>query len=314
MLSCIRVISVKIVIICLAIGYTGCNKADINQANSIRVPFELVRNKVILPVSVNGSDKLNIILDTGMRFDGIYLFHEELVDKIDTTGAIEVRVPGAGAGEASTAVMIETGHIRFGDVEIDSQKVIISKSAHTQTFPTDGVIGWNLFGHYTVEINYDDEYITLHDTTDYAADPSWHKVPVNMVGGMPFFDCEVEVTGGDNVTMHTYIDLASGDALELLTGREQKFKMPENLEHGYLGTGLSGDIHGQRGVAEKLSLGQYTLYDITTLFAPAEVRSKQGNGDAILGNDVIRRFNIVFDYPRSRLLLKPSKYFDTPFN
>ncbi len=308
--------SISLTIIAL-ISITTCQKSDnsaLIRKEGIAIRFYLDRNRVIIPVSVNGSKELNIILDTGMRFDGVYLFHEELVGEIDTAGAIEVRVPGAGAGEASTATMIETGHIKFGEVELDSQRVIISRSPHTQTFPTDGVIGWNLFGHYTVEINYDHEYIILHDTTGYEADASWHEVPVNMVDGMPFFDCRVEVLGGDDVALNTYIDLASGDALELLTGADQKFKMPDNLIDDYLGTGLSGDIHGQRGKASKLTFGGFTLHDITTQFAPTDVRSKQDGSEAILGNDAVRRFNIVFDYAHCRLFIKPSKYFTISFD
>jgi hypothetical protein len=105
-----------------------CGKSGVDDNSGLLVPFKLDRNRVIIPTSVNRSRELNLILDTGMSFDGVYLFHKEFVDEIDTSGAIEVRVPGAGAGEASTAVMIETGRIAFGDVVIDSQKVIISRS------------------------------------------------------------------------------------------------------------------------------------------------------------------------------------------
>ena len=66
------------------------------------VPFKLERNRVIVPTSANGSEPLNLILDTGMGFDGVYLFHKEFIDLMDTSGAIEVHVPGSGSGEAAT--------------------------------------------------------------------------------------------------------------------------------------------------------------------------------------------------------------------
>ncbi len=278
-----------------------------------QVPFNLDRNRVIVPTSVNGSRPLNLILDTGMGFDGTYLFHKEFIDMMDTTGAIEVRVPGAGSGEASTARMIENGTLRFGDVVVDSQRVIISYSEHTQTFPTDGVIGWNLFGHYTVEINYDSEMIMLHDPAGFTADSSWTPIPVTMKENLPFFDGRLEVVDGEIVPVILYIDLASGDALELLIGKDQKFSMPDKIDSGYLGTGLSGDIHGYRGRSRHLWLSEFMLTDVATAFAPAGVRSKQEGADGILGNDCIRRFNIVFDYAHSQILIKPNTYFSLPF-
>lgn len=277
------------------------------------IPFELDRNKVIIPTNVNGSEELRLILDSGMRFDGVYLFHEELLSLIDTTGAIEVRVPGAGGGEASTATMIENGRLEFGDLQVDSQRVIVARSPHTQTFPTDGVIGWNLFGHYIVEIDYDAQLITLHDTSGIELDTSWTIVPITLREGLPFFDCEVEVVAGEVVPITVYIDLASGDALEMLTKPTQKYSLPDSLERKYLGTGLSGDIYGSFGRSRRLQLAGYDLLDVPTAFAPVTVRSKQKGADGILGNNAIRRFNIIFDYPHDRICLKPNQFTLAPF-
>lgn len=278
------------------------------------VPFDLDRNRIIVPTSVNGSQPLRLILDTGMGFDGVYLFHKEALNLIDTTGAIEVRVPGAGGGEPSTATMIETGRIVFGDVSVAGQRVIVSHSQHTQRFPTDGVIGWNLFGHYIVEIDYDQLRIFLHDTAYAPSDSDWVSVPIELKNNLPFFDVTVEVIAHEVKPMRVYIDLASGDALELLVHQGQIFTMPDSLVASNLGTGLSGDINGQYGRSVRLQIGGYDLYDIRTAFAPREVRSKQKGADGILGNDLIRRFNIIFDYPHSRLLLRPDKTFRVPFD
>jgi len=277
------------------------------------VPFKLSRNRVIIPTQINGSRPLSLILDTGLRFDGVYLFSKELAKEIDMTGAIEVRVPGAGSGEASAAQMIESGTLAFGEVTVDSQRVIISQSARTQGFPTDGIIGWNLFGHYTVEIDYDLERITLHDTTALHLDSTWTSLPIVLRKDLPFLECRVEVVKGETVPVTVYIDLASGDALELLVKPDQKFSMPDSLKSAYLGTGLSGDINGSVGRSEHLWVGEFTLSDIRTAFAPAEVRSKQQGADGILGNDCIRRFNVIFDYAHKQLRVRPSKYFAVPF-
>ena len=45
-------------------------------------------------------------------------------------------------------------------------------------------------------------------------------------------------------------------------------------------------------------------------FASAKIRSKQDNADAILGNESLRRFNLIFDYSNSKLYLKPNTHFN----
>jgi hypothetical protein len=285
----------------------------INAQNILKVPFKLERDKIIIPTSVNGSKPQKLILDTGMRFDGVYLFHKNALSLIDTTGSIEVKVPGAGVGEPSTATMIETGHIEFGEARVDSQRIIVSHSEHTQAFPTDGVIGLNFFCHYIVEIDYDNEMIYLHDTAYVSSDTSWQVVPIELIKDMVYLDVEMEVVSGEVFPMKVYIDLASSEAVEMMVHKNQRFTMPDSLEESNLGTGLSGDINGHYGQSRRIRFGGYDLYDIPTAFAPEEVRSKLGGADGILGNDLIRRFNVIFDYPHQRLLIKPNKTFNQPF-
>ncbi len=282
-------------------------------AEILRVPFQLKRNIIIIPTRINDSGPLDLILDTGMTFDGVYLFNNKILKEIDNSKLIQVRVPGAGSGQPSTAMMFEDGNIKFGDVTVDSQRVIISTSQYTQGFQSDGVIGWNLFGHYTVSVDYDMEMITLYDEVFDGPDTSWRKVPIILKNNMPFLDGKLEIVDGETTKAVFYIDLASSEALELLTKPDQKFKLPDSLVSTYLGTGLSGDIYGSRGHIRHLWLADYALTNILTAFAPAEVRSKQEGADGILGNDCIRRFNVIFDYPHQALYLKPNKYFATDF-
>jgi hypothetical protein len=81
----------------------------------------------------------------------------------------------------------------------------------------------------------------------------------------------------------------------------------------YLGTGLSGDIYGKTGKSKAIRISTYELRDVSTSFAPEEVRSKQEGADGIIGNDLIRRFNVIFDYAKARLYLKPNSIYGAPF-
>lgn len=299
--------------LCALVTFSVTGTAQTDAGKPLIVPFTPDRNRVIVPTSVNGSRPLKLILDTGMRFDGVYLFHKDAVNFVDMTGAVQVQVGGAGSGDASRATMIETGKLTFGDVAIGNQRIIISYSEQTQSFPTDGVIGWNLFGHYLVEIDYDHEVILLHDTSQLVPDAGWQVIPLEMKQGLPFLQAAVEVTAGEVVPMTIYIDLASEEALELLVHDQQKFTMPDSLIDAYLGTGLSGDVHGQRGEVLSVTIGEFTLRDLRAAFAPAKVRSKQEGADGIFGNNLLRRFNVIFDYPHKRLYIKPNTTFGEPF-
>jgi hypothetical protein len=267
----------------------------------------------MVPVWLEGSDTLQVILDTGMPIVGIYVFHEDFAESLDPEEAMEVRVPGAGSGEASTALLFDSLTVNVGGMPIPGQMVLVSRSETTQGFPRGGVIGKTLFGSYAVEIDYDESVLRLHDPADYSLDTTWTPIPIVLRKDIPFLEASIAVAGEDEVPVTLYIDLASEEALELLVKPDMKFPVPEDAEERYIGTGLSGDITGKLGLVDSLRIGPFVLYDVPAEFAAAKVRSKQEGADGILADDALRRFNVVLDNTNQVMYLKPNRAYRTPF-
>lgn len=287
---------------------------DYNEAQSQTIPIKMERNKTILPVVVGGVGPLKILFDTGMYFDGLLIYNPDLKDSIRLNNAIEVKVPGAGSGEPSTALMDDSANFFVGEVEFKNQRVIVLQNDIYKGFPTDGIIGYSILGHFATEIDYNTEKIILHDPKNFSPDDSWQSVPMYFKDNpIPWIDASISVEVEDPINISTYIDLAAGDAIVLLEKNEMKFSQPKETKETHLGRGLSGDIYGKEGKISKLKVGKYELSEVTAAIAPSEVRSKQVDADAILGNDALRRFNLIFDYNNKLLYLKPNKYFDAKF-
>ncbi len=278
------------------------------------IPFNLSRNKIILPVKIGDSRELRIILDTGMHFEGLLVYNKDLRDSITLENEIEVKVPGAGADSASTAVMSDSMSFLVGAVEFTNQRIIVLESDRMAGFPSDGVTGYSLFGDYIVEVDYDKMIVTLHESKEVTVDSSWEWLPMTFKDNkIPWIKAAVNINGKKEVPVSAYIDLASSDAIELLIKENMKFDLPDGLKESYLGRGLSGDIYGHEGRIARLRLGSFYLEDVVTAFAPAEVRSKQEGADGIIGNNALRRFNVIFDYKNARLYIKPNEYFSELF-
>jgi hypothetical protein len=272
------------------------------------------RNVTIIPVKIGEVGPLKILLDTGMAFDGLLIYNPDLNDSIKLNDAIEVSVPGAGSGKPSTALMDESASFSVADIEFKNQKIILLQNDIYKGFPTDGVIGSSILGNYTTEINYDNEEIILHNPEELTIDKSWESIPIHFKKNqIPWIDVSIVIENECPITISTYIDLASGDAIELLEKENMQFTLPEKTKKTYLGRGLSGDIYGKKGKISKLIIGSYELNEVIAAFAQAEIRSKQENADGILGNDALRRFNLIFDYTNKLLHIKPNKFFNDKF-
>jgi hypothetical protein len=157
--------------------------------------------------------------------------------------------------------------------------------------------------------------MTLHDTNNFKIDSGWTEIPMYFKNNnIPWIDAKVVIENEEPILLSMYIDYASGDAIELLEKSGMKFSLPKVTEEAYLGRGLSGDIYGKKGRVSKLIIGPYELLNVAAVFPPAEVRSKQENADAILGNSALKRFNLIFDYANKKLYIKPNTHFNEPFN
>ncbi|MFC2103377.1 hypothetical protein ACFLSS_02995 [Bacteroidota bacterium] len=282
----------------------------INNLNwSQTIPIKMERNKTILPVRIGNSNEMKIILDSGMAFDGLLVYNPDLSDSIKLDNPIQVQIPGAGDGEPSKGIMDDSASFFVGDFEFKNQRVILLTSNTYRGFPTDGVIGYSILGHYTTEINYDNEKIILHNPIEFEVPDNWDSIPIYFKRNqIPWIDVSIAVENEETVMISTYIDFASGDMIELLEKDSMKFRLPEELTESYLGRGLSGDIYGRTGKITKLIIGSYELNDVDAAFTQGNTRSKQENADGIIGNNALRRFNLIFDYYNKFLHVKPNKY------
>jgi hypothetical protein len=210
--------------------------------------------------------------------------------------------------------MVDSTEFTVGNIPMINQKLLILTDDTFKGFPSNGIIGYSLFGHYITEFNYDAKTMILHDPDLFRADSSWSVIPMYFKNNkIPWIDVSVVIDAEDPILLSTYIDFAAGDVVELLENAHMKFELPEKMEDKYLGRGLSGDIYGKSGRIARLIIGPFELSNVTASIAPANIRSKQKNADAIIGSGSLQRFNLIFDYFNQQLYLKPNSHFSAPF-
>jgi predicted aspartyl protease len=278
------------------------------------IPLSEVNNKTHVTVTFNGVEIPDILIDTGFSFDGLLIYNPDYRDSLDLTNAIEVSVPGAGGGEPSRASMIESATFELGDIEMSDQRVIVLQSDTYKGFPSNGLIGYSILGHYITEFDYDRNTMTLHHADAIEVDTSWTEIPLYFKGNyIPWLETAVVIEDGPPISLSTYIDYAAGDAILLLEKPDMKFHLPEKTENVHIGRGLSGDIYGKKGYIRSFIIGRHALNNVKASFADEKIRSKQKDADAVLGVGVLRRFNSIFDYKNKKLYIKPNRHFHDPY-
>jgi hypothetical protein len=278
------------------------------------IPFDLVNNKTILPARIGASRLVRIVIDSGMGWDGMVITNPDLVDSITLTNPQNASIGGAGNSGEATAVFYDSMTFSIGAKEFENQRIVILRQGGFRGGSFDGVTGFSIFGHYIVEVNYDRKEITLYKPGEMIIDKSWTEIPMYFKENMiPWIDVSIVTENEKPVPINCYIDYASSESIELLMKPGQKFNLPVETEDYYLGRGLSGDINGKKGKISKVIIGPYELGNVNAAFAPAEVRSKQKGADGVISNNLLRRFNLIFDYSNRKMYIKPNSFFKEPF-
>jgi hypothetical protein len=300
--------------ICIFLFLSYQSSITNNAYKEHTIPFKLADNRVLVPVNIGNSRTFDLILDSGFGFDGIILFKKDLIDSINLVNRIMVKIPGAGEGEPSNAIMSDSMSFTSGNCEFNNQRVIILQDDNFSASRCDGVIGYTFFGSHKVEVDYDNKIITLHDTADHIDYAGWEIIPLTFNDkNWPYLNIWISIDYEEPAMLNVYIDYASSLSIELTVKPGMKFKLPEKYEADYEGYGLSGDIKGKTARISRFIIGKYEFSNVTATFFEGSGRSRDESADGVISNDALRRFNLIFDFQNKKLLIKPNNSFNEPF-
>jgi len=117
--------------------------------------------------------------------------------------------------------------------------------------------------------------------------------------------------------MRLVVDLGAGHALSVHPDATTPLDLPARTIPSIVGKGIQGDVAGRIGRVRALRVGPFALSGVLTSFpgtGSGVGLSRRGLGvDGNLGSRFLRRFRVVVDYPRQRILLAPRPGYDRPF-
>lgn len=285
--------------------------------DAVRFPLETSNGHIVLPVSINGSETLPVILDTGMPITGLTLFDHAQTGSVPLEfGPNRAQVGGAGGdGHHFEARVAEDVQLAIGEVKITGTHVIALPPV--PGFPHDhaGIIGAELLDNFTVEVNQDRRELILWRPGAYKPGPDAAEVAFEMRNHLPFVNATLTGEDGRETPLSLVVDLGATHAVSLNVTSNDAIQLPSGAIEATIGRGLSGDVLGRVGRVRGLSLGSMKLENVVATF-PEERHENPGGMDSRNGNlgmGVLSRFNLAVDYSRSRMYLEVSKRFEDPF-
>jgi len=290
----------------------------LSDTGVVEVPFEHVFDYIVVPVSVDGSEPLRLILDTGMPFYGAVLHPNPRTDAIELVNKDGVNVMVGGFEDYKPRV--GTGvTLALPGVEFTGQLVTVLPAPGPcdggNLLETDGVIGLSVFANFVVEIDQEKGVLRLTDPDRFTYSGSGQAIPIRLgAPPMPEITVEVEMEEGRRTPVSLVVDTGAMYAMSLTLGTHKDISLPPGAREMVRGYSSWGEVSGKLGRVGGVRIGEYVLADVLVTFFEKGAPGVPPCGEhGILGNVALRRFNITFDYAHNLMYLEPNAYFTEPF-
>ncbi|MGB7923142.1 MAG: aspartyl protease family protein [Pyrinomonadaceae bacterium] len=273
-----------------------------------RIPFEFYANHIYVEVRVNGSQSSWFILDSGAPDTYIT---EEQAKALGLKLGGSLGVTGTGQ-ERLKASYVKGARYSLSGIELsDGQSVAVPRSfflplesSFGKSF--SGIIGYELFDRFVVEVDYAARTINLYEPKNYRYSGSGEIIPLILNGNKPYVNAMLTPLSGASIASRLHVDLGSSGTLGLnwnfVESNNLVGSAREMIESFNLGVG--GETKTLVGRVKSLRLGRLTIESPITSFSLAHGRGVRSDSAGRIGNRILRRFKVILDYSRKQMILE----------
>jgi Aspartyl protease/PDZ domain len=280
------------------------------------VPLKTLSGGVVLiKAAVNKyPDSLNFILDTGSG--GISL---------DSTTCIELNIPLAasdktirGIGGIRNVKFLNNAKLHLPGLTVDSLNFHVNDYeilTSVYGIKIDGIIGYSFLSRYIVKLNYDTMLMEVFTPGELKYPKGGHLLRP-LLASIPIQTLNFKEK--DKFQNRFYFDTGAGLSFLLSEDYIRDSGILKNKKKAPLVTqaeGLGGKMTMRLTTIKEVRLGPYKFKNVPTFLFDDDynVTSYPFLG-GLIGNDLLRRFNIILNYRKREIHIIPNRAFKEVFD
>lgn len=293
-----------------------------NRKSSTSLSFQLVNNLIIIPLTVNGV-KLNFLLDTGVTETLIFSLDD--AKEVAFTRSQSVMMKGFGSKNEFIAYKCKDNQISLKNYVDRSHTIylVLDQEINISSqvgITVNGIIGHHFFQNNYVKINYGSKIITVYKPSAAQLkkiEKKYVKVPISIENYKPYINALANFENDISyMPSKLLIDTGNSDGLWFFKETNSTIKIPSKNIDDFLGRGLNGSVFGKRGRISSLQIANFTLQKPIASF-PDSLHTNNisfvENRVGSLGSEIVKRFDLIFNYTNECVYLKKNNLFFNPF-
>jgi len=259
----------------------------------------------LVHASINGKGPLPFILDTG----GHAILTDDAAKQLGLATMGKGVSTGSGPGSMTTAYT-KVDHLTIGDADIHDQTFLVMPYPYAfyergKREPIAGILGLEIFERFAVTFDYDHQQLILQpfDHGEPPAPGAGSAVPLRFTDDMPLAQASLDGKQG----MFGIDTGNSGYTLVFPQWAEREGLLDRYRQGAPVsGGGVGGSFVSRFSHARSLQLGEPRLDNVLAQLTPPNAGATGNPTEAgNIGQDVLARFTVHFDYRRQHMYLQP---------
>lgn len=260
-----------------------------DSLREVTFKYRSVRNLIVLPVTINDSIHVNLVLDTGCR--NLVLFGKRFTRLFRQHPSKEIQFSGLGNGKPVVGGLSLGNKVSISAVLGEKIPVVVvpDQNVFQGYKQVDGVIGYDIFIKFEVELNIASQVITFRPANTAEISSDYEKIPIRVEDSRPIIGSTIFFPGKEGQACDLMLD--TGSSLGLLLKTSDLKKYPTDGQLSVLGRGFNGELLGTEALAEKLMLVHYEIKKL-----PAGIVYSPWHNYASVGMEIMKEYSIVLNY------------------
>src|SRR5882724_1947622 len=276
--------------------------------SSLGIPFQLSSNFVLVQLRVNNSRPLwflfstasTSIIDTGIAKElGLWVQGKE---KSTATGK------SIGSGSISGVSLALPGVTTFNQtVAVLPLEFLCSIMGQ----PIAGLIGYDFISQFVIEVDYAARKMNVYAPATYRYSGSGEILPIKFIDKRPFVGVKITMERREAVEGAVELETANSGVLVVQRSFAEAHQLLKSVKGFRLGNvgGAGGSMSRTlQGRVRSIQVGRLSINNPIVIFSQAEAGKDATGGDGQIGGEALRRFRLILDYSRQRIILEPNKH------
>jgi hypothetical protein len=279
------------------------------------IPFEQLTGGIVILQAKFGDfpDTLNFILDTGSS--GISL-DSSTAEYLQLKPIPTERTIRGIAGIRKVSFLYNQ-QLKFQGLTVDSLNFHINNyGILTAVYGVriDGIIGYSILNRYIVKLDYDSMKLSFNTkgTIRYPRGGYLLKPVINQLVAQ-----NLKVRDEKAINARFIYDMGAGVCMLLSKDFVSDSEFIDKRKKRWIkeGEGLGGKIDMELLVMKEVKLGPYRFRNVPVhIFDDVNNVTSYPYMGGLLGNDILRRFNVIINYSKSDIYIVPNTHYTEPFD